>query len=143
MKTPREILSERHRSAEPQLDAIRKAVVAEHIIAPQFKNEQRRTINTISLASKLWMELILPARRFWFAMAGAWVVILVLNCFGGGGIETTGQTASAPAPDTLMAVKEQRHFMAQLLEPTASPVNQVKTEKPSPRSEQRKQTPVA
>ena len=64
MKTPREILTQRHRSAESKLDALRREVVAEHVIAPQFQAgpEAAPGFFPRHFVQKLWQELVLPCR---------------------------------------------------------------------------------
>lgn len=71
MKTPREIIMERHGAAELALDAIRQRVVTE--LKPNVPSPHA------SILKLLWIELILPCRRVWMGLAAVWVVILVLN----------------------------------------------------------------
>ena len=144
MKTPREILSQRHASAELKLDAIRKAVVAEHVIAPQFEEERRNrmTFSFSTVTAKLWVELILPCRRFWLATAAVWLVIVALNLPAGDAPQMAANKTSPPGPETLMALIAQRQLMTQLLDSSVPPPA-ARPGKPAPRSEQRKATPIA
>ena len=67
MKTPREILLARHRAAEPKLDAIREAVLAEalNVPAPGQPAPRPSRAGVFSVGMTLWRELILPSRRAW------------------------------------------------------------------------------
>ena len=136
MKTPREILLERHRNAESKLDAIRREVLAE-FVQTEPTVERRPTPPTFSfslLAAKLWRELVWPCRRIWAGMAATWMVILGLHLAAGSGEATrvTVNHVSKPGPEIVAAVRERRELMAQLLDPfTPLPVARPKV--PGPR----------
>jgi hypothetical protein len=136
MKTPREILLERHRNAEPKLDAVRRGVLAEFVqTEPTVENPKPApAFSFSSLAAKLWRELILPCRRIWVGMAATWMVILGLH-LAAGTDQAPGvavHSASKPGPEIVAAVRERRELMAQLLEPfTPLPVARPKI--PGPR----------
>jgi hypothetical protein len=117
MKTPREILLNRHRAAQPKLDAIRKHVLAEHAPA----RGASPPVNLTSLARQFWAEVIWPARRVWLGFAAAWLVIAALNLASRETRLPTASNASAPAPEALLALREQRKLLSQLLEPGAAP----------------------
>jgi hypothetical protein len=108
MKTPREILMERHSAAESKLDAIRKEVVAS-----EFEGNERRT----GLVETLWQELILPCRRIWVGLAATWAIILVVNLLNGPSTETIASKQALPGPEVVAALREQRQLFTQLLEP--------------------------
>ena len=81
MKTPREILFERHRAVGPKLDALRGDVVAG--LNRQGTKVPRKEMDMASLClggfKKLWCELVLPSRRVWSGLAAVWVVIIAIN----------------------------------------------------------------
>ena len=136
MKTPREILLDRHRNAESKLDAIRREVIAEcSQIAPTVENQPSPpAYGFSSLASKLWRELILPCRRIWAGMAAVWMVILGLHLAAGSDQNpgTSHNQVSKPGPEIVAAVRERHELMAQLLDPfTSLPVARPKL--PGPR----------
>ena len=164
MKTPREILLQRHQSAQTRLDAIRKNVLAaqesavesirptqnavitteapvrfhpaEHItLSPGEREGVRASVNTVNspaqstlkaqeilsfLAMKLWQELFWPCRRVWIGLGAAWLVILILNLAAGQTPKLAVNTTARPTRETLMAVREQRRFFIQLLDPGVS-----------------------
>jgi hypothetical protein len=81
MKTPREVLFARHRDAEPQLDAIREAVVRE-LRSPCARPQSPPTCPQPSWRAgliTLWRELILPSRRIWAGLAAVWLGLGLIN----------------------------------------------------------------
>ncbi len=76
MKTPRQILLERHLSATAQLNAIRREVLATELGQGRVSaGEPRRLV----ILQQLWRELVWPCRRAWGALAAAWAVLLILQ----------------------------------------------------------------
>src|SRR5438445_9101512 len=194
MKTPREILLQRHESANARLDAIRKNVLAaqessiQSIQSSQLhtpkglqplapgcevgqSGSDRGTLGTnakksFSLSSwcpsgktgrrgpgrggflwgrftesvsasptdsnaqstfkfqeilsfvgiKLWQELFWPCRRVWIGLGAAWLVILALNLAAGQTPKLAVNKTTRPSRETLMAVREQRKLLIQLLD---------------------------
>ncbi len=74
MKTPRQLLFERHRSAEPKLDAVREFVVAA-MGEPRCPPAQPAAVaHRVS-----WREMILSFRWHLAGLGAAWLVVLFLN----------------------------------------------------------------
>jgi len=123
MKTPRDILIERHRHIEPQLDAIRRRALA------------GLTSSQAGLLSKVWMELIWPCRHAWGALAATWVVVLAVN------LQMKVTVAPVPTPPSVAqremarTLEEQRRFLAELLESGTAPRTMHSRPAPQPRSE--------
>lgn len=120
MKTPRQILFERHADAQASLDALRQSVVA--------PMRQRRS----PWRELLWQELVLPIRPLLAGLSVAWVLILALHLTARGPA-TERRTQSLPPSIAREAVEQQRILTSLLgLRPTepAEP-----TELPQPRSE--------
>ncbi len=63
-KTARDLLLARHAAVAPQLDTLRRAVLADA---------------TPITASQLLPALFYPQRRLWLGLAAAWIVILAFN----------------------------------------------------------------
>jgi len=146
MKTPREILIQRHRSADARLDALRREVVAEYVVAPQSTAESDHApgFNAASVALKLWRELILPCRGLWLGLGAAWLVIVaahfvVPDSENSRAMAATKQIQSSPA--IMAAVKEQKIWMIQMLEPATPPTASAIV--PGPRSARRIELVVA
>jgi hypothetical protein len=136
MKTPREILLQRHQSDETKLDAICREVVAEHVIAPQFQavKETAPAFDLRVFARKLWEELVLPCRRVWVGMAAVWMAILALNVASSGGAPQMAVAKMPPRnPEVMAALREQTQMRLQLLDQGAS--HAIRPLAPSPRSE--------
>src|ERR1044071_2720788 len=81
MKTPREILLERHQTVVPKLDSIRNGIVTE--LNRQDTKAQSYLSGFVSLclggSKNLWMELVLPSRRIWASLAVVWILIFLVN----------------------------------------------------------------
>jgi hypothetical protein len=138
MKTPREVLLKRHERVETKLDALRKHVVAEHaaVATGGESREPRPSLSLSLVALKLWQELIWPCRRIWLGMAAVWLVIAFLNLSPDKTLTLANVETTAPNPETLMALREQRRLLVQLLEPI-TPEIALPAVVPPPRSEQR------
>jgi hypothetical protein len=124
MKTPRELLLDRHRNAESKLNAIHREVLAEFVQAePTIESPQPAPPFSFSmLRAKVWRELILPCRHIWAGLAAAWMLILGLH-LAAGTDQAPGITVnqvSKPGPEIIAAVRERRELMAQLLDPLTS-----------------------
>jgi len=85
------------------------------------------------LASLLW-----PHPRAWAGLAAVWLVILVLNLSAHDGSPRTAQKSAPPAPETIVALRQQQRLLAELI---GSPETARAEEPPrpgrAPRSERR------
>jgi hypothetical protein len=137
MKTPREILLNRHRSAEPKLDAVREAALANSFPGTEQNAIQPAEIRApfaIRVAQVLWRELFLPCRGIWAGLAAVWMLILVLNMPAGEKHGRLARVTSPPDKQVLAVLREQREMLAQFVEPMIpSPAIRPKT--PGPRGE--------
>jgi hypothetical protein len=134
MKTPREILLNRHQAAETKLDRIRRAVVADLRYQETAGPE---TPLFIAAALKLWRELILPARVTWAGIAAVWLVIGAMNLTQADQTTTVASAPSATPQDVRVARERQRELMLELaLLPTTDPAMPPKPN-PQPRSDRR------
>ncbi len=117
MKTPREILLDRHRKAEPRLDAIRERILATELPV-EADSRSLPMDHSFSLAvagMKLWRELILPCRRIWCGLAAVWLVIAVMNVASKDSPKIANRRTSPPNSEILMATREQRLLRQELL----------------------------
>ena len=132
MKTPREILWNRHRPVEPKLDRMWAKTLAPALRADETPADGNAFV---AFGWTLWRELIWPSRRIWAGLACAWVVILALNVAFS---EPATRVASKVEPrsrDEIQALIEQRRMLAQLLDLQAKPSNTRKSGPPGPRSD--------
>lgn len=133
MKTPREILLERHQAAVPKLDAVRRESVGQ---ASRLSQNRKPEIGRMSVIFLLWRELILPSRRIWAGLAAVWLLIFAVN-LSMRDHSPSGVVASAP-PQMMLTFRQQQQLLTELLGPdetlTAEPATPYL---PRPRSEGR------
>ena len=114
MKTPREILLERHQAAAPKLDTLRHEFVSE--LNRQDTKTQSRKINLASWClggfPKMWQELIFPSRRIWAGLTAIWILIFAVN-FSMRDSSPAGAT-SISSPATMMTFQQQERLLAEL-----------------------------
>ncbi len=137
MKTPREILLNRHRSAGPKLDAVREAALAATFPDTARNAKQPADVRApfaIRLAQVLWRELFLPCRGIWAGLAAVWLVILVLNQATGEKRPQLAVVSSPPDKQVLAVLREQKEMLAQFIEPMI-PSSAVRPKTPGPRGE--------
>ena len=116
MRTPREILFERHRQAEPRLDEVRRQALAK--LKAASSEEGLRQSRSEGLLKKIWLELIWPSRRAWAGMAALWLALLAAN-FGMKATATFSTAGrSAHRGELVQALEEQRRLLAELLPAT-------------------------
>jgi hypothetical protein len=69
MKTPREILLNKHRAAQPALDFVRQRVVESELGRAETMGEALAGSGWLTL---LWQQLVQPCRSAWVGLAAAW-----------------------------------------------------------------------
>lgn len=133
MKTPREILLNRHRPAETKLDAVRKSAL-DAAFPSAARNVETRAPFPRRLVWVLWRELIFPCRRVWAGLAAAWVVLLVLNLPHDGRNSQVLAQITPPNREVQALLREQREMLTQFVEPSV-PSPAVPSKTTVPRSE--------
>jgi hypothetical protein len=118
MKTPRELLFERHRTAGPKLDSIRESVLA---TARGLQPEKPVAMPTLH---ERFRDLILSCRWHLAAMSAAWLGVLVLNVDRSPG--PAGRLArenAAPPRQLMVSLQAYQRQLIELLErPVAEPM---------------------
>lgn len=66
MPLPRDLLNARHAAAEPRLDALRRAVIADLA---------RKSTATVPWWSRAWHEVFFVSRHAWCGLAATWLLI--------------------------------------------------------------------
>ena len=137
MKTPREILLDRHRSAGPKLDAVREAALAAAFTGTEQSTKHPAEIRApfvIRVAHVLWRELFLPCRGIWAGLAAVWMVILVMNLSAGEKHTQLATVSSPPDKQVLAVLREQKEMLTQFVEPMI-PSPAVRPKTPGPHGE--------
>ena len=109
MKTPRELLLERHRSMDGKLDAIRRKAVA------TVAQESRKAPSSTKTTS--WREFFVSMRWHLAGLGAAWLLVTLLNTNDSAGIAAKVAQENSPAPQQfLTALRENRRQLRELME---------------------------
>ena len=121
MKTPREVLLQRHQSVTPRLDAIRRNVVAGVTTPPDRKAER-------SIAVSFLREFLFPLRWHLAGMSALWLLAALLSIDRA---YTPMQTAKANSSPQVVAaaLSENRRQLAEMIN---SPADDAATSTPVP-----------
>ena len=131
MKTPREILLDHHRSAQPRLDSMRTHVVGSIAGKPEDGSRPMSFLESCR-------EFFRMPRIAWVGLAAAWMVIVTLNLASSETTAAPMQTATAAprrSPEMLQALREQRRLFAELVGFGPAPDAEAPRFVPRPRSE--------
>ena len=108
MKTPRELLFERHRAAEPKLDTLRQKTVSRLAKAPAVNSRP-------SAPRSSWRDMLLSLRWHLAGLSAAWLVVLVLNIDHSQAHSTVLAKQNIPSPQQLLtALRENRRQVLEL-----------------------------
>lgn len=114
MKTPRELLLNRHREAEPAL-----AEVRENVLRDLSTRNAREAVEVASANGSffytLWQELFVACRGYWMGLGLAWCVIVLFSITGRTNDSTHAVAAVEPSGPVLQAVREQQRLRDELL----------------------------
>lgn len=111
MKTPRQVLFDRHRAIEPKLDALREKVLARMAAKHQDAGDAR----TPALLPAL--RALLQSLRWHAAGLGAlWAIILVFHSASEAAPPPVLAKKSPPPRQLLMALRENRRQVLELIE---------------------------
>jgi hypothetical protein len=140
MKTPREVLLERHRCIETGLDRIRVEIVSNHLpVLPQIATAtwtSRVIAWPFCAGRKLWLELVWPARRVWAGFAFAWLMIVAAYFTDTERAATFKANRKRPAAEMRMVLEQQQRLMAEFTAQMEAPVaDDPKRAAPKPRSD--------
>jgi len=108
MKTPRELLFERHRAAEPKLDTLRQKTVSRLAKAPAVNSRP-------SAPRSSWRDMLLSLRWHLAGLSAAWLVVLVLNIDHSQAPSSVLAKQNIPSPQQLLtALRENRRQVLEL-----------------------------
>ena len=113
MKTPRELILERHQAAEAKLETIRAEDLAKYARASAAQPSVRvqPSFSLAAAARQFWQESIWPWRRIWLGMATVWLVLLTLNLATNERPKMARHKTPPPSPELMAALREQRRLM--------------------------------
>jgi hypothetical protein len=141
MKTPRELLLERHRSAGAKLDDVRRAAVAiagarAVTAAPEDGRTPAHERATRSLAG-MFRDALLSLRWHLAGITVAWIAVALLN------VDTSGSTGPAtssgkPAEQLVTSLRENRRQLSEAMEITPQPTNAAPTAEPQRRGDRQR-----
>jgi hypothetical protein len=106
MKSPRELLLEKHLKTTPALDAVRRRAMETLFVQEEPKPR---------LLWKVWLELIMPYRRAWTGLAAIWLVVLGFSIASLDGSQPVYAQSKAPTRETIMVMREQMRELAELV----------------------------
>ena len=137
MKTPRELILDRHRSIESELKRISPETLAACARASLATADRHLPpgIHLSCLVRTFWMESLWPWRRVWLGLSALWLVILAVNLASPNAPQVVGAKKPQPNPEALTVLREQKQLLVQLLE-SAIPSHPADVKIPGPRSEQ-------
>jgi len=117
MKTPRDILLERHQATAPKLDAIRREALNVAADVNRRKQPVRELTFAATLANAIrlsFLELVWPCRRIWIGLTAVWILLFIVNVSQRDGSQTV-TAKSGPSPEMIMTLKDQQKILAELL----------------------------
>jgi len=139
MRTPREILFDRHENTAPKLDAIRREIVNVAADVNRRKQPAREFTFAAALAKAItipFQELVWPCRRIWIGLAAVWILIFIFNFSQHDKSEMMARKTPPPSPEMILAFRQQERLLAELIGPDVTRVAEPpKTFSPRPSSE--------
>ena len=130
MKTPREILLNRHRHAQPKLDAIRHAVLA----------GQTQPADT----SASLREILRSLRWHLIGMSAIWLLVLILHTDSGHVPTLASATPKPPPPQVMLAsMREHRRMLSEMADAHPADADSRELFVPGPHSERRQKFSIA
>ncbi len=127
MKTPRQILLERHHQANPKLDTIRRKALGalrESAGRDALPPDRTERPSVWTWVNKAWLELIWPSRRAWGGLAAVWLAVLAANLAMKATFQVASGVKSTPAREVVRAFEAQQRLLAELLPPVKQPSGQ-------------------
>jgi len=133
MKTPREILLEKHAPMEAKLDASRQRFLG---TLPSLFSQPSRSTRAVSVHSNqwTWRDLVLGLRWHLVGLSGAWVLVALLWVSAGTPQAARPIQAKAASPRTIiLALKANRRQVLEFGEATAASAPSVAPSRPATR----------
>lgn len=111
MKTPREILFQRHQSVCRKLDTVRETALATVASKADRRSNERKSLTAD------WREILVSWRWHLSGLSAAWLLIAILNIEPSPAPMQNVARQTSPAPHSLLAsLRENRRQMVELTE---------------------------
>jgi hypothetical protein len=137
----------RHRSAAPKLDAIRREVMKVAADVNRRKQPARELTFAAALANAIklsFLELVWPCRRTWAALAAVWIALFIFNVSQRDKSELAARKLPPPSPEMILAFRQQEKLLAELIGPNETRAAEPpKPFSPRPSSQRRFETLMA
>ena len=135
MKTPRQILFEKHHATLPALNQVRRNAL-NAIQTPRLAASL--AFSPLRVVLTLWNELVVPARKTWTGVAAAWIFIFGFSLAMEMDAPKTPAHQAAYSPEIIMALRQQnlefeRLILSDTFAQTPEPAEPVR-QTPQPRS---------
>lgn len=143
MKSPRQILLQSHRDAEPELDRIRKRVLSSTAQASAVwaRSGTEQDNRLMAILSQAWVELVWVPRRVWSGLALVWLVILVFNAADANDSRMAAEQSRSVPPEMLLTWEHEQKLIGELLAPPGPRESRTQAA-PQPRSEYQTLRPI-
>jgi hypothetical protein len=130
VKTPRDILLQRHREAQPKLDAIRIAVLAKETKSGEAPQSLRNILRSL--------------RWHLVAMSAIWLFVLILRADTSRAPILAAATPQPPPPQVMIAsLREHRRLLSEMTDAHPAEGERLELFVPKPHSESRGEFQVA
>jgi hypothetical protein len=139
MKTPRQMLFDRHSPADRELERIQTRVLACGLPIPDQTALAQAGGSfghqAMLCCRKFWFEVVLPARHVWAGFAAVWLLMAAVNLTEAD--HTSARMRSKPVPaSVIIAWQEEQKLMAELLNPPSrQAADRPEPDAPQPRSD--------
>ena len=134
MKTPRELILERHESAETKLKTIRGEDLAACVrSAAQASPQRLPALDLAAAVKRFWQDTFGPWRRAWIGIGVVWFGLLVFSLASGESPRTGYTKPPQPDPGVVTVLRVQKELLTQLLGSGDSPLIS-RLQRPGPRS---------
>lgn len=119
MKSPREVILERHEAATPELDALRSRVLADlGVPVPTAGSRNRSRVSR----TRDWFSWMLPWPRQLAAMGCLWLLVSFLNRQAAPSLPVTSSDRSPGSAHRIVSsIRENRRQLSELIAPPSPP----------------------
>lgn len=140
MKTPRELLLDRHRNSGLALDRLRQTVMRGLREEDDCVPEEQPVAN-VGFLGMFWQELFVACRRYWMGLGAVWCAIVLFAVAGNDDRTTPGFATVLRSEPIIQAIRDQQQLRDELLGVRFT--QQVRIEEPDPVTRPRSEATMA